>query len=74
MAMSFFSTTDTTELDEVDVEKYVSKELIEQVISNLFKNHKVKKQLRKMIVDVISEMEWNDFKLVRREVINDCET
>ena len=65
-------------MGQVDIERHVSKELIEEIIKNLFNNPKVKKQMRKMIVDVIFEMEWDDFKIVRTKcsdvkINNDCE-
>ena len=59
--MSFFSTADILKslisgvyefkvaMGQVDVEKYLSKEVIEQVINNIFTNTEVKKQLRKMM-------------------------
>ena len=47
-------------LDEVEVDKYVSPELVQQVINNLFKNVEVKKQLRQMIIEVLSDMGIRD--------------
>ena len=43
-------------LDEVDEEKYVSPELMQQVINNLFKNSEVRKQLREIIVEIVKEL------------------
>ena len=42
-------------MGQVDVEKYLSKEIIEQVINNIFTNTEVKKRLRKMIIDIMLE-------------------
>ena len=50
-------------LDEVDVEKYVSPELMEQVITNLLSNSRVKNQLRKMILGIIFEMDGDGFHI-----------
>ena len=47
-------------LDEVDVDKYVSPELMEQVITNLLSNSRVKNQLRQMIIEVLAEMGIKD--------------
>ena len=47
-------------LDEVGVDKYVSPELVQQVINNLFKNTEVKKQMQKMIIKVLSDMGIRD--------------
>ena len=62
-------------LDEVDVDKYVSPELIEQVIDNLFKNPEVKKQMRKMIIDIIFEMDGDGFHIcsMKQQINNDSE-
>lgn len=51
-------------LDTVDVEQYISKELIEKVISNIFSNSDVKKQLKKMIIDLIFEMKEDGYTIV----------
>ena len=53
-------------LDSVDVEKYISKELIEQVISNIFANTEVKKQLQNMIIDLIFEMKEDGYVIINK--------
>ena len=51
-------------MGQVDVEKYLSKELIEQVLNNIFANTEVKKQLQKMIIDIIFEMKDDGYEII----------
>lgn len=56
----------------VDIEKYISKELMEQLIKKILTNPDVKKQIRKMLVKIIFEMKEDGVSIV---IINrdDCE-
>ena len=43
-------------MGQVDVEKYLCKEVIEQLINNIFENTEVKKRLKKMIKEILLEI------------------
>ena len=43
-------------MGQVDVEKYLSKEVIEQLINNIFENTQVKNRLNKMIKEILVEI------------------
>ena len=43
-------------MGQVDVEIYVSKEVVEQLINNIFTNTEVKRHLRKMIKEILLEI------------------
>ena len=47
-------------MDEVDVDEYVNPKLIEQVMSNLLSNTRVKKHLRQTIIEVLDDMGIRD--------------
>ena len=50
-------------MGQVDVEKYLSKEVIEQLINNIFTNTEVKKRLRKVIINIMFQMKEDGYKI-----------
>ena len=59
-------------LAEFDFDKCFSKELVEQVIDNLFLNSNVRKQMRKIILEILSDLGVKDEVITK--INNDSET
>ena len=54
-------------MGQVDVENDLSKVVIEQVIINIFTNTDVRKQIRKMFMDIIFEMKDDGYEISIRD-------
>ena len=47
-------------LDKIDIKEYFSDEVIEDITKKIFSNPEIKKQLRNMIIEVLSDMGIRD--------------
>ena len=64
-------------LDRIGIKEYFSDEVIEDITEGIFSNPEIKKQLRKMIIDIIFEMDGDGFHICsmkQQQINNDSQT